>query len=218
MGNRQATTASPTSSPPPRGPLAALATARAGYDALVAAFIRPPRSVYTPADLGPPSFTLRGRRFERTDLTLTNPRGLPLACSHWAPAPGHRPAPQLPCVVYLHGNSSCRVGALEPLETLLTSGVTVFALDLSGSGLSGGEFVTLGWHERDDLAAVIEHLRASGEVSTIGLWGRSMGAATALLHASRDPSVAGMVLDSAFADLRVLALELVDAGRAAGVR
>jgi len=34
------------------------------------------------------------------------------------------------------------------------------------------------------------------------MWGRSMGAATALLHANRDPSIAGMVLDSAFADLK----------------
>jgi hypothetical protein len=29
-----------------------------------------------------------------------------------------------------------------------------------------------------------------------------MGAATALLHGDRDPSIAGMVLDSAFADMK----------------
>lgn len=28
----------------------------------------------------------------------------------------------------------------------------------------------------------------------IGLWGRSMGAVTALLHGDRDPSIAGMVV------------------------
>lgn len=37
-----------------------------------------------------------------------------------------------------------------------------------------------------------------------------MGAATALLHANRDPSIAGLVLDSPFSDLRVLCTELVD--------
>jgi hypothetical protein len=36
-----------------------------------------------------------------------------------------------------------------------------------------------------------------------------MGAATALLHGDRDPSIAAMVLDSPFSDLRVLAEELV---------
>ena len=35
-----------------------------------------------------------------------------------------------------------------------------------------------------------------------------MGAATALLHANRDPSIAGLVLDSAFADLQQLVREL----------
>ena len=44
-----------------------------------------------------------------------------------------------------------------------------------------------------DLRVVIDHLRASGKVSTIALWGRSMGAATALLHGDRDPSIAAMV-------------------------
>ena len=41
-----------------------------------------------------------------------------------------------------------------------------------------------------------------------------MGAATALLHTHRDPSIAAMVLDSPFADLRQLAVELVEMGKA----
>ena len=44
-----------------------------------------------------------------------------------------------------------------------------------------------------------------------------MGAATALLHGERDPSIAGMILDSAFADLEMLAEELVDRGRQHGL-
>jgi len=72
---------------------------------------------------------------------------------------------------------------------------------LAGSGLSDGETISLGFYEQDDLMAVIEYLRASGLVSRIGLWGRSMGAATSVLVAARDPSIAGMVLDSAFSSL-----------------
>lgn len=44
-----------------------------------------------------------------------------------------------------------------------------------------------------------------------------MGAATALLHAERDPSIASMVLDSAFSDLVVLAEDMVDKGRQQGI-
>lgn len=35
-----------------------------------------------------------------------------------------------------------------------------------------------------------------------------MGAATSLLHARRDPSIAALVLDSAFADLKQLVMDL----------
>jgi alpha-beta hydrolase superfamily lysophospholipase len=86
--------------------------------------------------------------------------------------------------------------------------VCLFCLDLSGSGKSDGEYISLGWYEREDLQVVVEYLRGTGKVSTIGLWGRSMGAVTALLYADRDPSIAGMVLDSPFADLKVLAKEI----------
>jgi acetyl esterase/lipase len=64
---------------------------------------------------------------------------------------------------------------------------------------------------------VIEYLRASGGTSTIALWGRSMGAATALLHGERDPSIAAMVLDSAFSSLVTLSEEMVEMGRKQGL-
>lgn len=41
---------------------------------------------------------------------------------------------------------------------------------------SDGEHVTLGYFEREDLLCVVAHLRATDVVSTIALWGRSMGA------------------------------------------
>lgn len=66
----------------------------------------------------------------------------------------------------------------------------------------------MGWFERDDVDVVVDYLRKSDTVSTIGLWGRSMGAVTALMHADRDPSIAGLVLDSAFSSLRDLAEDL----------
>lgn len=187
--------------------------AKQGYEEVVCAIIRPPRAEYDISDLGPKSFMYCGRQFERRDIELTNTRGLKLACSHWEPVEGERPAKELPCVVYLHGNSSCRAGCLDSLEVVLGVGATMFALDFAGSGMSGGDYVTLGEYEKDDVAAVIEHLRTTGRVSAIGLWGRSMGAATALLHSHRDPSIACIILDSPFADLRQLANEMVAMGK-----
>jgi pimeloyl-ACP methyl ester carboxylesterase len=117
----------------------------------------------------------------------------------------------------MHGNSSARVEVLPQLSYLLSLGVAVFSFDFAGSGKSDGEYVSLGYYEREDLSCVIAHLRATNVVSTIALWGRSMGAATSLMFGDRDPSIACMILDSAFADLYQLAEELVEKGREQGI-
>eukprot|EP00658_Telonema_sp_P-2_P048563 TRINITY_DN3693_c0_g1_i3.p1 TRINITY_DN3693_c0_g1~~TRINITY_DN3693_c0_g1_i3.p1 ORF type:complete len:461 (-),score=129.65 TRINITY_DN3693_c0_g1_i3:172-1554(-) len=185
-----------------------------GYDQLVNAIIRPPRAQYQESQLGPSEFSFVGKQFRRSDFDVVNPRGMNLKCSHWEPV--ERPMTELPCVIYMHGNSSCRVEAVTVLSSLLSGGMTVLAMDFAGSGLSDGEYVSLGYYEKDDLAAVVDHLRQSGSVSTLGLWGRSMGAATALQHGDRDPSIAGMVIDSGFTSLEVLSKELVDMARNQG--
>ncbi|XP_031098087.1 uncharacterized protein LOC116002163 isoform X5 [Ipomoea triloba] len=104
--------------------------------------------------------------------------------------------------------SGSRADASEAAIILLPSNITVFALDFSGSGLSGGEHVTLGWNEKDDLKSVVEYLRRDGNISSIGLWGRSMGAVTSLLYGAQDPSIAGIVLDSPFSNLVDLMMEV----------
>ena len=114
----------------------------------------------------------------------------------------------MPCVIYLHGNSSSRIEGFEAMSHLILAGITVLCFDFAGCGLSEGEYISLGWHEREDLALIIDHLRKQRRASAVALWGRSMGAATALLHADRDASIAAVVLDSAFAALTLLVREL----------
>lgn len=75
--------------------------------------------------------------------------------------------------------------------------------------MSEGDYISLGYHEKEDLECVIDYLRNLGSVSLIGLWGRSMGAATALMHGPRDPSIAAIVLDSPYSRLKDLANEIV---------
>lgn len=180
------------------------------YAELWKAIIRPPRDVYETKNLGPRVFSIENNVYQRSDVVLKNSRGHNLMCSHWEPIPSERVAQKLPCVIYLHGNCSSRLEAITTLPVLLPFNITVFCFDFSGSGLSDGEYLSLGYYERDDLAAIVNHLRESNRVTCIGLWGRSMGASTALLHADRDPTIAGVVLDSPFSDLKVLCEELVD--------
>jgi pimeloyl-ACP methyl ester carboxylesterase len=165
--------------------------------------------------LGPPAFNFCQKRFTRTDFTLRTKRGYNLECSHWEPI--DRTADRIPVVIYMHGNSSARLEVIPQLSYLLSLGVAVFSFDFAGSGKSDGEYVSLGYYEREDLSCIVAHLRSTNVVSTIALWGRSMGAATALMFGDRDPSIACMILDSPFADLTQLCEEMVEKAREQGV-
>ena len=106
----------------------------------------------------------------------------------------------MPVVIYMHGNAGCKLEAEELAPYLLPQGINLFAFDFSGCGHSDGEWVTLGWKERKDLVAVINHLNSLGSVSKIGLWGRSMGAAASIMYtADNQDKVHASVLDSGFA-------------------
>eukprot|EP00899_Mesostigma_viride_P020363 jgi/Mesvir1/28328/Mv18078-RA.2 len=180
-------------------------------DQVINFVIRPPRAEYdVGTDLIGPRFSIKGRNYIRNDIQLVNQRGETLECSHYKPATPLPGEPQLPCVVYCHGNSGCRADANEIVHVLLPSNITVFCLDFSGSGHSTGEYITLGVREKDDLMSVVDYLRAEEGVSKIALWGRSMGAVTCLRYGVADPSIAGLVLDSPFCRLTDLMLELTD--------
>jgi len=184
-----------------------------GYEQLVQAIIRPPRSSYNSKMLGPKRFMFAGRIYHRQDFDICShrPDRSMLKCSHFKPEPKDGEMPlRRPCVIFLHGNAASRMEGLCIIKTVLAASADLFLFDFGGSGLSEGEYVSLGHFEKEDLEAVVNRLRHSDHVSSIGLWGRSMGAVTALLYAVRDPSIAGMVVDSPFTDLRTLAGELCE--------
>jgi len=210
---RSGNAASPT--PPPMNPAQKMAESEGGwlgwiakpYNMMWKAIIRPPRASYAERDLGISTFVFGNHVYEREDVELKNTQGHKLACSHFYMRGGQ--ALRQLCVVYLHGNCSSRLEAFYVLPALLARGLSVFCLDLAGSGLSGGEYISLGHHEQQDVSVVLEHLRSSGTASAIALWGRSMGAAAAVLRAAEDSDLAACVLDSPFSDLKVVVEEYV---------
>ncbi|CAE7897026.1 yqkD [Symbiodinium microadriaticum] len=178
------------------------------YDLLWKLFIRPPRSEYLISDLGPSKFRIHSRIYCREDFHLTNGRGMRLACSIFGSYPNKQPMASTPCVIYLHGNCSSRAEALDVLQVVLEKNFRLCCMDLSGSGQSEGEFISLGHFEQLDLQVLIQHLRNLG-ARLLGLWGRSMGAVTAILRAAEDSGISALVLDSPFSNLPMVAQELV---------
>lgn len=67
---------------------------------------------------------------------------------------------------------------------MISKGISVCLFDFHGNGHSDGEYVTFGYTEVIDLDDVMRFLREKMRAKSFFLWGRSMGAATAILHLS----------------------------------
>lgn len=80
----------------------------------------------------------------------------------------------MPVVIYLHGNSSCRLEGLRMAPELLKRNINVFVFDFAGCGMSEGEYISLGWHEKDDLRIIIDFVEKIPGVSKIGVWGNNI--------------------------------------------
>ena len=173
-------------------------------DGLVSDIIRPPRTRPSEAKLGPQKDV-----WERTELTLHNPRGLALACSSLR-LPNGKARPTL---VYAHGNASNRSGGCDLREFCFHRiECNLFAFDFAGCGDSEGDFISLGFYEQDDLKCVLDHLSSSDEVGPIVLLGRSMGAVSCMMYARKyagmHPKVCGLVFDGIFESLPILMADL----------
>jgi alpha/beta superfamily hydrolase len=114
----------------------------------------------------------------------------------------------MPVVIYLHGNSSSRIEGLRNAPELLKNGINIVMFDFAGCGQSEGEYISLGWYEKDDVRLVIDFVQKLPGVGTIGLWGRSMGAATTMFYSHSDKRIKAICMDSPFGDFKLLAKEL----------
>ncbi|MDD2804129.1 MAG: hypothetical protein PHV33_01120 [Elusimicrobiales bacterium] len=101
-------------------------------------------------------------------------------------------------VVVCHGYPMDKSDVLG-LTDFLAKDFNLLYFDFRATGRSGGFFATGGARETRDIDAALAFLRERG-FSGAGLFGFSMGGATALL--SKNPAVQARALDSPYADLR----------------
>lgn len=115
-----------------------------------------------------------------------------------------------PCCIYLHSQSGNKIEGLGILDFCIENGYGLCVFDFSGCGKSDGEYSTLGWREQEDVEILVHILLQRYKATKIVLWGRSMGAVTALFYAKRHSMfVNSMVLDSPFSDIKVMVNDVV---------
>lgn len=168
--------------------------------------MRPPRSVYEieklPDYLNGPD----GIKIKRIPVKYQNRRKQTIHGSYFPPS---SPAPGNPCVIYLHGNSSNQIeGSFLPI-LLYNTGISVMTIDNNGSGMSDGEYISLGYYERDDVICGIEFLKSEYKIMNIVLWGRSMGASVAAWCAANPKiGICGIICDSPYQSLKAIVEDL----------
>ena len=123
------------------------------------------------------------------------------------------PTPSDRAAIIVHGKDSNRIGgenrSFEKLaDFLVADGYSVLLFDLRGNGDSDGDRFSLGYLERRDVAAAVEHLTGRGfREDRIALIGISMGAGTVLQSLPLHPNVGAVVADSSYTDARTIVTE-----------
>lgn len=82
--------------------------------------------------------------------------------------------------VLLHGYAAEKSAMLPEAAALRGFGYEAFLLDFRGSGGSDGSETTVGWSEAEDVRAAIAEARRLAPGKTVLVYGKSMGAASAL--------------------------------------
>ena len=178
------------------------------YESIWKAIIRPPRDNYDPSVLGDSEYEYRGNIYTKTDYTILSKRGFLMKCSFFQLNIATRSKYTMPVVIYLHGNSSSRVEGTKLKFDFFKKGINLFVFDFSGCGLSEGKYISLGYHEKHDVKIIVDFVEKIPGVGKIGLWGRSMGAATIMMYAAEDDRICAVCMDSPYADFRLLARDL----------
>jgi dipeptidyl aminopeptidase/acylaminoacyl peptidase len=121
----------------------------------------------------------------------------------WIVKPPH-PGPKSPAIIMCHGIGANKSDFTELAAALANRGFFVLLFDFRAHGESGGSRTSLGYHEQKDVAAAVSVLkgRQAIDLKRIGIYGFSMGGATAILAAAQSHAFAAVVADSSFTSLR----------------
>jgi uncharacterized protein len=114
-------------------------------------------------------------------------------------------------IIMVHGHGTNRadkdVGLLDLSSRFARNGFAVLTFDARGKGESASAPLSLGYFEQRDVLGAVDFLQSGplpypelGRPHAIAGWGVSMGGATLLLAAAREPAIRAIVSDCAYAD------------------
>jgi uncharacterized protein len=146
--------------------------------------------------------TVRAARLEDVELRARD--GVLLRGWLFTPAAGSTRS-----AIVLHGQGNSRAGMLPYVDILLAAGLQVLAPDARAQGDSGGEIVSYGVVEANDVRDWVRRLRSLNGGAPVFGFGESMGAGTLLQALDGTSAFAGVVVESPFASFREVAFDRI---------
>ena len=113
-------------------------------------------------------------------------------------------------IILVHGRDASKQNAISGKFSQLAAelhgaGLAVLMIDLRGHGESEGKRYTFGVHERRDVLGAVDFLVERGFApGQIGVLGISLGGAAVIGAAVEERSIGAVVVDSIFADIKML--------------
>lgn len=136
---------------------------------------------------------------EYTDVSFTSRDGLTLQ-GWWLETDNANPV-----IVMVHGSEGNRAEPPERMlgiaRDLVSNHFNVLMFDMRGHGESGGEHISAGLYEKNDILGAVDYIRQRGIESKIGVIGFSMGAATSLMTTPECEDISAVVADGSYTDI-----------------
>jgi dipeptidyl aminopeptidase/acylaminoacyl peptidase len=128
--------------------------------------------------------------------------GVPL--DGWLFSPAH---PNGGAAIVLHGVGDTRTGVLDQARFLLEAGYAVLTPDSRGHGASGGEVITYGLLEAEDIHRWADLLMQRPGIERLYGAGQSMGAAILIQSLAKEHRFRALAADCPFATFEQIALD-----------
>jgi alpha-beta hydrolase superfamily lysophospholipase len=163
--------------------------------------------------LCPPKVSLKKKAWELFELKQVDPKimELPFETIEKTSPWGYKLYARKYCVpdsnkyvILLHGHNSDSSAMVRFAPLFLERGINCIIPDHRFSALSGGGCITLGHKESKDAAVFIDYIHEINKDAKIGIFGESMGAATALLLSSNRTDLSFTVEYCGYSDLSSL--------------
>ena len=136
-------------------------------------------------------------KLEKTDYTVNSFDGYALHVQLLK-----NPSPTDNYIIISHGYTDNRMGALKYVPIYLEEGFNCIIYDLRGHGENEKTFTTYGIREGEDIAELVKDTRTRySDISTLGLHGESLGAASTVTSLKYSPDIDFAVADCGFSDI-----------------